>query len=268
MRSGPRRLSTAGVRILRFVAIAWWLHVKMIAVSAFDGFLKVVWPLFFATVTMLVYRVNGDQSALVYAGLGAAVMGMWSAMATTATMALQRERSEGMLELVAGAPTPLGVVLAPITVALATVGLYSLVVVLVWARILVGVSLIPANPVGFGLSVAVTIVATGMFGFVLSLLAVRYRTAWALGNMLEYPGWLVCGFIIPLVVLPSWLRPVSYALAPTWGMAAIREAAAGGWPWSEISLCALLAVAYGVIGVLLSRVVLRSARRHASLSLS
>jgi ABC-2 type transport system permease protein len=240
----------------------------MIAVSPFEGLLQVIWPLFFATVAMLIYRVNGDQDTLVYAGLGAAVMGMWSSMATTATNVLQRERSNGTLELVASAPTPFALVVAPITVALATVGVYSVVAMLVWARVLFGIAIIPANPVGFGLSIIVTIIATGLLGFVLSLMGARYRTAWALGNALEYPGWLVCGFIIPLTLLPSWLRPVSYALAPTWGMSAIRKSVAGGWPWLEIGVCAVLGIAYAVVGVLLSGILLRSARRHASLSLS
>ena len=40
--------------------------------SAFEGFLAVVFPLMFATATLLVYRVNGDPEAMQFAGLGAA----------------------------------------------------------------------------------------------------------------------------------------------------------------------------------------------------
>ena len=256
------------MRALRFVVIGWWLHLKMIAVTAFEGFLQVVWPLFFATVAMLVYRIGGDQNALIYAGLGASVMGVWSAMATTATSALQRERSNGTLELVACGPAPIALVVIPITVALATVGLYSFVTTLLWARVLFGVAITVANLPAFALSLVVMIVALGLLGFLLSLLAVRYRTAWALGNLLEYPGWLICGFIIPLVILPEWLRPLSYAMAPTWGMQAIRKSAAGDWPWLDIGVCALLGLAYGVVGIVVSEALLRSARRHATLSLS
>lgn len=264
----PRPPQHGAVRIVRFIFVTWWLHLKMIAVSAFEGLLQVVWPLFFATVAMLIYRVNGDRDTVVYAALGAAVMGMWSSMATTATNVLQRERSNGTLELVASAPTPFALVVAPVTVALATVALYSVVATLLWAWVLFGIAIIPANPIGFALSIIVTIIATGLLGFVLSLMGARYRTAWALGNLLEYPGWLVCGFIIPLAVLPSWLRPVSYALAPTWGMSAIRKSTAGAWPWLDLGVCVLLGIGYGVAGVLLSKVLLRSARQHASLSLS
>jgi ABC-2 type transport system permease protein len=256
------------ISALRFVVIGWWLHLKMIAMSAFEGFLQVIWPLFFATVAMLVYRLSDDRNALIYAALGASVMGVWSAMATTATGALQRERSNGMLELVACAPAPIALAVIPATVALATVGLYSFVTTLVWARVVFGVAITVANLPAFALSLVVMIVALGLLGFLLSLAAVRYRTAWALGNLLEYPGWLICGFIIPLVVLPDWLRPLSYAMAPTWGMQAIRKSAAGEWPWLDMGVCTLLGLTYGIVGVAVSEALLRSARRNATLSLS
>ena len=78
--------------VARMLTVTWWLQLKMLSASAFNGILQFVWPLFFATTAFLVYRQNGDPAALVYAGLGSAVMGLWSAIATTASGALQRER--------------------------------------------------------------------------------------------------------------------------------------------------------------------------------
>ena len=66
-----------------------------------------------------------------------------------------------------------------------------------------------------------------MLGFLIASSFVRYRTAWALGNALEYPVWLVCGFLVPLSLFPGWVRPISWALAPTWGMARSGQAALG-----------------------------------------
>ncbi len=266
-------LLTGGVRararrLARMLAVAWWLHVKMLAVSAFEGFLQVVWPLFFATTAFLVYRQSGDPQSLVYAGLGSAVMGTWSTIATTASGVLQRERWLGTLELLVASPTPFALVLVPITTAMATLGLYSLVATLVWGRVLFGITVPVADPGLFGLSLLVSILAIAMFGFLLSVSVVRYRTAWALGNLLEYPGWLLCGFLVPLALFPEWARWVSYALPPTWGMAAMREAAGGGSPWRDVLVCVGLGVGYAGMGALLTETVLRSARRHATLSLT
>jgi len=97
---------------------------------------------------------------------------------------------------------------------------------------------------------------------------VRYRTAWALGNALEYPVWLVCGFLVPLSLFPGWVRPISWVLAPTWGINAIRESALGGSPLPDIAVCAALAAVYTAIGVLAVDTLLRAARTRAALSLT
>jgi ABC-2 type transport system permease protein len=250
------------------LVIAYWLHLKMLAVSVFEGVFQVIWPLFFATTAFLVYRQSHDPHALVYAGLGSAVMGIWSVIATTASGLLQRERWLGTLELLVASPTRFALILVPATTAMATLGLYSLVATLVWARVLFGISVPIADPVLFVLSILVSIFSIALIGFLLSVAVVRYRTAWAMGNLLEYPGWLVCGFLVPLSIFPTWVSWIAYALPPTWGMRAIRSSASGGSPWLDVLLCLGLGLVYGIVGALLSETILHSARRHATLSLT
>ena len=256
------------MRTLRLFAVTYWLHLKMMATSAFEGVFQVVWPLFFATTAFLVYRQSSDPTALVYAGLGSAVMGIWSVIATTASSLLQRERWLGTLELLVAAPTRFAFVLVPMTTAMATLGLYSLVATLVWGRVLFGVTVPIADPLVFGVAVVSAILSIALIGFLLSVAVVRYRTAWAIGNLLEYPGWLVCGFLVPAALFPRWVTWVADALPPTWGMRAIRSAASGQSPWFDIGVCLAIGIVYGVAGALLSETVLRSARRNATLSLT
>ena len=47
------------------------------------------------------------------------------------------------------------------------------------------------------------------------------------------PGLADRGFLVPLTLLPAWVQPISWVLAPTWGMSAIREPALGGAPWAR-----------------------------------
>ena len=77
----------------------------------------------------------------------------------------------------------------------------------------------------------------GALGFVFAVTFVRFRAAWALGNLFEYPVWLIGGFLVPLGLFPDWVRPISWVLAPTWGMNAIRESALGGSPLDDLLLC-------------------------------
>ncbi len=255
-------------RRLRMLGVCYWLSLKTLAASAFDGIFQVVWPLFFATTAFLVFRQNGDPAALVYAGLGSAVMGTWSTIATTGSSAMQRERWMGTLELIVASPTRIAWVLTPVTTAMASLAMYSLVATLIWGRVLFGIEVVIASPLSFAVSLVATVLSIAMFGFLLAVSVVRYRSAWAFGNVLEYPGWLLCGFLVPIALLPAWAGWVAQALPPTWGMAAVREAAAGGSPWGQTAVCVGLGVGYAVVAAALSERVIDSARRHATLALT
>ena len=56
---------------------------------------------------------------------------------------------------------------------------------------------------------------------------VRFRSAWAVGNLFEFPVWTICGLLIPIAVLPAGSSPSAWVFAPTWGMNALRDAALG-----------------------------------------
>ena len=87
------------------------------------------------------------------------------------------------------------------------------------------------------------------------------------GNLLEYPGWLLCGFLVPLDLFPGWVQWLAQTLPPTWGMAAIRSAAAGQTPWGAIAVCAGLGLGYAVLATILSERLVDSARSNATLAL-
>ncbi len=252
----------------RRLAVMWWLQLKMLATDGFSGVLQIVWPLFFATTAFLMFRVFGNAEAIFYAGLGSTVMAMWSSIATSASGALQRERWFGTLELIVSAPTPFVLVLLPITTAMGTIGLYSMAATLVWGRLAFGMSLPIAQPLAFALAVLLLVLAIAMVGLLLAVTVVRYRSAWALGDLLEYPVWLLCGLLVPVTLLPSWVQPLSYVLPPTWGMRAMRDAASGRAPWVSLGACLALGLAYALTAALIGRSVLRSARRTATLALT
>src|SRR5215217_4763816 len=126
---------------------------KMISRSPFEGFGQVLYPLFFATVAFFVFRAGDSPRTLLYASLGAAVMGMWSATSTTAGSAMQRERWQGTLEALVATPANFAVILLPVTIAMATIGIYSLVATLVWGRLLFGIELHVVHPLMFAFSI-------------------------------------------------------------------------------------------------------------------
>lgn len=254
--------------VLRLLGVGWLMHMRMLMRSPFDSVLAVLWPLFFATVAFFMFSAGAGGETLVYASFGAAVMGIWSTTSTSAGGAMQRERWHGTLELLVIAPTHFALVLLPVTIAMSTMGLYSMVATLLWGRFAFGVDVPLEHPIAFAVALVATVVSIGALGFLLAVSFVRYRTAWALGNMIEYPVWLIGGFLVPLTLLPDWVRPISWALAPTWGVDAIREAALGGSPLAEIALCLALGLGYVAVASLVLETVLRAARKEGSLSLA
>ncbi|HYZ20041.1 MAG TPA: ABC transporter permease [Gaiellaceae bacterium] len=255
-------------RTLRLLSVSWLLHVKQLSRSSFDGLLAILWPIFFATVAFFMFRAGGDPDALVYASLGAAVMGIWTATSVSAGSALQRERWFGTLELLVAAPAHFSLVLLPLAFATSAIGIYCMATTLLWGRFAFGIDIAFEQPLLLALAIPATILSIGALGFLMGVSFARYRAAWSLGAMTEYPIWLICGFLVPLSLLPGWVHPISWALAPTWGMQAIRESATGGSPLPDVGMCFFLGGIYVAIGVLVTESVLRSARASASLSLT
>ena len=253
---------------LRLLAIGWWFQLKMRSRSAFDGILGVIYPMFFATSVLLMYREGGSEEALVVAAVGASMMGVWSAVATTAAISLQQERRLGTLELLVAAPTSFTLLLVPMTLAMATIGLYSLVATLLWGRFAFGIPISFDHPVVFCLAAVVTAIGVSLMGFLLAVCSVRYRSSWALGSGLEWPIWLICGFLVPLSLLPDWVHPIAWALPPTWGVSAVQAAAFGGTPWADMAMCLLTSAVYAAVGAVLARRLVDSARSTATLALT
>jgi ABC-2 type transport system permease protein len=257
------------IRIARVVALGLVIHVKHLSRNAFDVTATTIWPLVYATLAYFMFRAGSGPEALLLASLGATVMGIWSITTVGAADAIQRQRWAGVLELLVAAPTPFWAVLLPITIASSTIGIYALVSTLLWGRLLFGIPLELEQPLLFALSIPPTIISIGLLGFVMASMIVRFRAGWAVGNMFEYPVWLVTGLLIPVTLLPDWVEPISWVLAPTWGMRALSDSAfAAGSPLVDIAMCLVLSAVYTVLGAMLLGRFLESARRRATLSLT
>ena len=244
------------------------LQFKILSRSGFDMLNAVFWPLVFATIAYYLFRSGSHARSLFDASLGATVMTMWATVGIGASFAIAWQRRLGTLELLIAAPTPFIALLAPITIAYAGLGIYSLASTLLWGRVLFGIPIDPVHPALFVVALPAAILAIGMLGLLVSSVLVLYRAAGALGNSLEYPIWIATGLLVPLSILPGWIRPISWLLAPTWGMRALRESALGGSPLPAIGMCLAVSAVYAVLAIVLLDRFERLARAKASFSLT
>jgi ABC-2 type transport system permease protein len=256
-------------QLARVVGLGLVIHFKHRTRNPFDVMTTAIWPLVYASLAYFMFRAGNEPASLLVASLGATIMGIWSVTTVGAADAIQRQRWAGVLELLVAAPAPFWAVLIPITIATSAIGIYSLASTLLWGRFLFGIPLHLEHPLVFALAITPTIVSIGLLGFVMASMIVRFRAGWAVGNMFEYPVWLVTGLLIPVTLLPDWVEPISWVLAPTWGMRALSDSAfAAGSPLVDIAMCLVLSAVYTVLGAMLLGRFLESARRRATLSLT
>jgi ABC-2 type transport system permease protein len=251
----------------RLFRIGWLFHLKALTHSLFFVLISILQPIIFASIAFFMFESGSASGTLLYAALGAGLMGIWSSTLFGSGGAIQWQRWQGTLELLIGAPPPFIMTLLPLTVATSTLGLYSIVATLGWGRLFFGVPLSFEHPFQLVVALTVTVLSLGMMGLLLASTFVLYRNANAFANLLEYPVWLATGLLVPLSLLPGWVEPIAWVLAPSWGIDAIRDAAFGENAWPSIAMCALLGIVYLALGALFLRNFERLARSRATLSL-
>jgi ABC-2 type transport system permease protein len=256
------------MRAFRVVASGFRMNLKMLGTSSFFLLTSVVQPIIFATVAFYMFRSGGRTGTLLYASLGAGMMGVWSTTLFGSGGMIQWQRWQGTLELGAAAPPAMALIYLPFSLANAFTGMYAMAATLVWGRVVFGIPFHLAHPWLFALSLPATVIALGLMGLVLASTFILYRYANALSNLLEYPVWIASGLVFSTSLLPVWTRPISWCLPPYWGVLAIRHAALGGPVWGPLGMVVALGVASLAISTFTFRWFERAARVRATLSLT
>ena len=77
----PRGLQGAGLgpgRVLRLVSVGWRFQLLTLTRSGFSNMTSIVQPLIFATLAFYLFKAGNRPGTLLYAALGAGLMGIWS----------------------------------------------------------------------------------------------------------------------------------------------------------------------------------------------
>ena len=168
------------------------------------------------------YRGAGEENFFAYVALGAGLMAVWSAICFSSAGDINRERYSGTLALLFAAPAGfpaivLGKILGNTFLSLASIGIS-----VATAALLFGVPVAVASPGYFLLALICALAAFAAVSLVIACLLTLSRRTELYMNCIEIPLILLCGFVYPVSALPTWLRPVSYALSPTWAVELLR----------------------------------------------
>jgi len=253
---------------LRVILTTFELHLKQMAVDLFIIFTVLVQPILIALLAIYVLRDEAASNAI-YIVVGSGMTGLWSGLLFTSAFNIRGERWMGTLEMLVGSPTPLYVIVMGKTLANILLSLSSMIFGYPVAALLFRFPLSVVQPLQFVISVALTVVAYVALGMVIApFMSINLgMERWT--NALEFPVYIAGGFLFPILLLPRWTNPISYALAPYWAARALHGTSSGGAPLGEILFAWLMLLIFSVIYIVLSaklfQIVLRRARVDATL---
>jgi ABC-2 type transport system permease protein len=168
-------------------------------------------------------------------------------------------------------PTPLWIVVIGKNLSNVSQALLSMVVSYLLGSLLFGYPLALAQPLLFFVALlfgVLSLVAMGLMlapAFIVNPMVQRFQ------NAMEYPVYILSGFLFPIALLPGWTTPFSYILAPYWAARILHATATGSASVADLAFACgamtLLGIVYLVIAALLFRIVLYKARVEATLGM-
>lgn len=256
------------LRVLRAAAVAQLRHIVR---DLFMVFSAVLQPFFIGVTVMYMLRERPDFDP-VYVVVGAGLSGLWTIALFEGNWSIGRERWGGTLELLVAAPVPLMVILAGKMIGSMIFSLLSIVTTYLIGAWLFGYEIGVRDPAGFGLSLALGIVSLWAIAMLLAPIGILWRTAGRLVNIMEYPVYILAGFMFPVLLLPGVLAPFSYALPPYWAAVALHGTSSGAIGPAELAVAWAMLVGTSIVIVLVAArlydLVLDRARREGTLALS
>jgi len=201
--------------------------------------------------------------------VGAGLSDLFSSALFTSTNAVTRERYQGNLELFEGSPAPLMVVMGGKMAGNLVLALTSMVATYVVGAGLFQYPITVDQPGRFAVSMIMALFSLWAMGMLFAPLSILWPPVEQFLGGLEYPVFILCGFLFPMALLPGWFLPFSYALPPYWAARAMHGSSLGTLQFDEIALSWLILLATSgavlVMAALLFRIFLRVGRRNGTL---
>ena len=198
---------------LRVIRLAAEMAMRHAATDSFVIFAVFVQPLIIAILGLLMLRDKGGDYGI-FVVVGSGLTGLWSSLLFVSGNAITRERWSGTLEGLVGVPTPLWLIVLGKNLAHVLQSLGSMVLAYTLVSVLAGYPLTIQQPLEFGLSIIFIVMSFVSFGLLLSPLFIVNPDVQRFQNALEYPVFILAGFLFPILLLPGWTNPLSYVLAP------------------------------------------------------
>lgn len=236
--------------------------------DSFILFAILIQPVIIAVLALFMLRDTAANAAM-FVVVGSGLTGLWSSMLFISGNSINAERWQGTLETLVGVPTPFDVIVFGKNLANVVQSLLSMIVAYLLAALFFGYSLHIDQPLLFFASLLFSMIAFISFGLVIAPIFVMYREVQQWQNAMEYPVYILAGFLFPVLMLPGWTTPISYVLPPYWAAIALHGTSTANAPSEQTlfawGMMALLSIIFLFVSSRLFKIMLYKARVDATL---
>jgi ABC-2 type transport system permease protein len=234
------------IKYWRTVLVVAEMTVRQQLMDGFIIFTILFQPIIIALLGLWMLKGKGTDAAM-FVVVGSGLTGLWSSLLFISGNSLNVERWMGTLESLVAIPTPFEVVVFGKNLANVIQSLLSMILGYLVAVVFFGYSLHVQQPLLFAISILLTVFGFISFGLVIAPIFIMNPGVQAWQNGLEFPVYVLSGFMFPIALLPGWTMPVSYLLPPYWAAVALHGTSTGGDPlgrtlftWGMIVLFSLV----------------------------
>jgi len=254
----------------RTILIVAEMNLRQQMTDGFVLFTVLFQPIIIALLGLWMLKDKGAEAAM-FVVVGSGLTGLWSSLLFISGNSISFERWTGTLESLVAIPTPFEVIVSGKNLANVVQSLLSMVLGYFIAVFAFGYSLDIQQPLLFTVSVFLSVIAFISFGLIIAPIFVMNPGVRAWQNAMEFPVYVLCGFLFPIALLPGWTTPVSYLLPPYWAAVALHGTSTGGasidrtlFAWGMMLLFSLVDL---LIASRLFRLMLYKARADATLGM-
>jgi len=256
----------------------YWRTILVVAEMNFrqqmtDGFILftvLFQPIIIALLGLWMLKDKGADAAM-FVVVGSGLTGLWSSLLFISGNSINSERWSGTLESLVAIPTPFEVIVFGKNLANVTQSLLSMVLGYIIAAFAFGYSLNVQQPFLFIVSVFLSVIAFISFGLIIAPIFVMNPGVRAWQNAMEFPVYVLCGFLFPIAFLPGWTTPVSYLLPPYWAAIALHGTSTGGASLNQTLFAWGMMLLFSLIDLLIAsrlfKLMLYKARADATLGM-
>ena len=228
----------------------------------------VVQPIIIATLALFMLKDTATNAAM-FVVVGSGLTGLWSSLLFISGNSISAERWQGTLETLVGVPTPFDVIVFGKNLANVVQSLLSMTVAYLLAALFFGYSLHIDQPLLFLVSLILSVFAFISFGLTIAPVFVMYREVQQWQNAMEYPVYILAGFLFPILLLPGWTTPISYLLPPYWAAVALHGTSTANAPIEQTLLAWGMMIVFSIIDLFIAsrlfKIMLYKARVDATL---